>query len=395
VGGNLKKSVIFASLAVVVASLCVLTFAGNGAWVETSVQASTDATQVANASAQAVTVANHGGKLSGAAPRIPCGDGTTGIFYGINGHARLPGVYTNTSQAVQLSQLRDLGIAMYRQDVSDEAQTEIVARLAKAAKAQCVGVLVVLTPDYQETRSESEAYQKGYRLGHDAAMGLKGLVQYYEVGNEYDNDAILDSRSGEQPSDYDNARFVKARGAIRGMIDGARTADPSAKIILCGLGWLHYGFSDMLHTGTQPDGTGGHPIPQWDITAWHWYSDMKDITCARGMVLGDSCSFGVDVLQRLKATYGKPIWITEFGVRPDHTEDYAGTFLVGKSALAGFVENAKKYDIQSVELYELYDDKDDSGDGDYGVIAHDGTTRKGRYEHVKEFIRTHPDPWSG
>jgi hypothetical protein len=68
---------------------------------------------------------------------------------------------------------------------------------------------------------------------------------------------------------------------------------------------------------------------------------------------------------------------------------------VGKEALGGFVENAQKYNIQSVELYELYDDKDNGGDGDYGVITNDGTTRKGRYEHVKAFIRAHPDPWSG
>jgi hypothetical protein len=394
-GGNLKKSLVIALLAVAVASIGALTFAGDDAPVHRSVQALTSATaQISNLGMHTIPVSAHADKPSGAAPRIPCGTGTTGIFYGINGHVRLPGVYTNTSYAVQLSQLRDLGIALYRQDVSDEGEAQMVARLAQAAKAQCVGVFVVLTPDAQGNPDESAAYQQGYRLGHDSAMTLKGLVQYYEVGNEYDNDAILDSRSGDQPSVYDKARFVKARGAIRGMIDGVRSADPSAKIILCGLSWLHFGFSDMLHTGTQPDGSGGHPIPQWNITAWHWYSDMRDITCVGVRAPGGVC-LGVDVLQHLKSTYGKPIWITEFGVRPDNTEDDAGTFLVGKNALGGFVENAQKYDIQSVELYELYDDQDNGGDGNYGVITNNGTTRKGRYDQVREFIRAHPDPWSG
>jgi hypothetical protein len=412
-GGNLKKSLVFALVALSVASIGALIVAGNDTPVRMSVEALTGTmAQGADPGAQAIPVAAHIGQSAGAAPRIPCGAGTTGVFYGINGHVRMPGVYMNTSYAVQLSQLHDLGIAMYRQDVSDDEDAEMVARLAQDAKAQCVGVFVVLAMDYPSNPDESAAYQQGYRLGHDTATILKGLVHYYEVGNEYDNDSILDGRSGDHPSDYDNAKFVKARGAIRGMIDGVKAADPSAKIILCGLSWLHYGFSDMLYTGTQPDGSGGHPIPQWDITAWHWYSEMHDITCAGGMGLGDSCNLGVgalqhlkdryvkrilgvDVLQHLKDTYGKPIWITEFGVRTDYTEDDAGTFLVGPKALAGYVKNAKMYDIQSVELYELYDAKDDGIDDNYGVIEHDGTTRKGRYEHLKAFIQAHPDPWSG
>jgi hypothetical protein len=314
-------------------------------------------------------------------PTIPCGKGTTGIFYGVGGHVQQGGAYAASSYALQVSQLRDLGMTMYAQDISDQAGAEAVARLARVGKPQCVGVLAALTPDFQKTKDEAAAYQNGYKLGRVAAITLKGLVQYYQVGNEFDNNAIHGGH-GNEPSDYDNAIFMKARGSILGMIDGIKAADPSAQIILSASSWLHFGFSDMLHAGTQPDGSGGHPIPKWDITAWHWYSDMGDITFARG----------INVLKHLQDTYHKPIWITEFGARPGSAEQQSAAYLVGENALAGYVENAKKYDIQSVAMYELYDDQIYGGDGNYGVIMHDGATHKGRYDVVKSFIATHPMP---
>jgi Glycosyl hydrolase catalytic core len=166
------------------------------------------------------------------------------------------------------------------------------------------------------------------------------------------------------------------------MIDGVKAVDPSAKILMCSTSWMHYGFTDMLSAGTQPDGTRGHPVPHWDITAWHWYSDMKDITDAHG----------INILQHMKESYGKPIWITEYGVRPGLPEYLAEEYLVGKNALAGFVANAKTYDIQNVDLYSLYDDQVNGGDGNYGVFENDAVTRKSRHDLIKNFISTHPMP---
>jgi hypothetical protein len=168
---------------------------------------------------------------------------------------------------------------------------------------------------------------------------------------------------------------------------------------------LHFGFSDMLFAGTQPDGSRGHPVPKWDITSWHWYSDMGDITCVRGHVIDGMCVLGINVLDHLQAAYGKPIWITEFGARPDLTEDKAANYLVGEHALAGFVKNAKKYNIQSVAMYELYDDRPyvDGNYGVYSVIEQDDTLKPGyekkllyekkpRHKDLKEFIETHAMP---
>lgn len=329
------------------------------------------------------------------APQIRCGSRTAGIFYGIGGHLQQGiGAYGTAgdptkSYARQISQLRDLGVTIYAQDVFSKNGAEDLAKFARFSNPYCINVLAVLTPDVQKNVDEDAAYQEGLQLGEDVAKPLAGLVHYYGVGNEFENAAILQGATGDKRSDYDNAKFVKARGSILGMIKGIKRVDPTAKILLCALSWLHYGFSDMLLAGTQPDGSGGHPIPQWDITAWHWYSDMNNITAAPSNITTEE---GIDVLKHLRDVYRKPIWITEFGARPDLSEHAAADYLVGPNALAGYVKNADKYNIQGVVIYELYDDHAYGGDGDYGLFSSDGVTKKFRYDVVKNFIQTNPMP---
>ncbi|MCG1040167.1 glycoside hydrolase family protein [Mycetohabitans sp. B7] len=316
-----------------------------------------------------------------APPTIPCSNSIKGVFYGIGGHVGQGGVYDKISYEAQLDHVKELGMTMYGHDVFNYASTQKVLRIAKLAKKQCIDVFAVLTADLNAYVNEDAAYRDGLKLGTMVAMTLKGVVQYYQVGNEYENVSIRRGH-GSHPDDYDNASFQKARGSILGMIDGIKAANPSATIVMCPPGWLHFGFLDMLYTGTQPDGSRGHRIPQWDITAWHWYSDMGDITAARG----------VNVLRHLHETYRKPIWITELGVRPGASEQASAAYLVGPNALGGLVENAKKYNIQNVTLYELFDDEAYGGDGNYGLLADDGVTRKHRYNVVKRFIAAHAMP---
>jgi hypothetical protein len=314
-------------------------------------------------------------------PTIPCGNGTKGVFYGISGHVGQGGVYDKMSYEQQLSHIKELGMTMYGHDVFDYASTQKVLRIAKLAKKQCIGVFATLTADLNSYANEDAAYRDGLKLGRMVATTLKGVVQYYQVGNEYENVSIRRGH-GSHPDDYDNASFQKARGSILGMIDGIKSANPSATIVMCPLGWLHFGFLDMLSTGTQPDGSRGHRIPKWDITAWHWYSDMGDITAVRG----------INVLRHLHDTYRKPIWITELGVRPGASEQASAAYLVGPNALGGLIQYAKQYNIQNVTLYELLDDEAYGGDGNYGLLGGDGIVRKHRYDVVKRFIAAHAMP---
>ncbi|MFM0170096.1 glycosyl hydrolase [Paraburkholderia sediminicola] len=321
-----------------------------------------------------------------ATPQIPCSSGRTGVFYGVVGHVQQGGIYTARSYQAQISQLRDLGMTIYAQDIGDKAAAEQVAQLARVAAAQCVGILpLIITPDVQANLNESTAYVQGHKLGVDSATALKGLVSYYQVGNEFDNDVIFNGASGDYPSHYDNAKYRKARGAIRGMIDGIKEVQPSARILLGSLSWLHYGFSDMLRDGTEPDGKrDSKKVVEWDITAWHWYSEMSP-NRASWLPKPDILKH---VLTHLSTQYQKPIWITEFGVRPDYSDGDPGAYLVGQDGLAGFVADAKKYGIQNVTLYQLYDQPDEK----YGLIYGDGIKPKQRFEQVKNFIEAHPMP---
>jgi Glycosyl hydrolase catalytic core len=306
------------------------------------------------------------------------------IWYGIGGHVNQGGAYANTTFATQGAQLKDLGFTLYRQDLWDAAGASNVKTLATAVQPYGVQVLPVITTDVSSYTSESTAYSAGYSLAQTVAQTLKGYVAGYELGNELDNFAIV-SGDGNAPTDYDNTRFQVVRGLLRGMIDGIHSVDTTTKVAISSSGWLHYAFDEMLWNGTQPDGTSGHPTARWDITSWHWYSDMGSITNACG---GSGCH---NVVQQLQSDFGKPIWLTEYGFRPDGSDTDAGNYIV--SAMSTYNSIAKQYNIQSISLYELYDDQIYGGDGNYGLLLSDGVTPKVDYSQVKSFIASNSAPF--
>jgi hypothetical protein len=163
------------------------------------------------------------------------------------------------------------------------------------------------------------------------------------------------------------------------MIAGVKSVDSSAKIIVGGT-WKHTAFYQMLADGSQPDGTWGHPAISWDITAWHWYSDQGDITHA----CGDSgCQDILDILHQM----GKPIWINEFGVRPEYGSlQSIASYLTGTTMMEQYWAVASKYNIQSIQAFELYDDNQ----GDYGMLQGDGQTAKPAYYSFRSFVQGHP-----
>ncbi|RED65077.1 S-layer homology domain-containing protein [Cohnella lupini] len=307
------------------------------------------------------------------------------LFYGTNGHLSQGGAYRLSSFETQLSQLKDLGITVYRNDVWDGTTASQLAVMADFFAGSGVQIFPVLTPNAQARSDENDAYQKGFELGQAVAKALAGKVKYYEVGNEMENSVIITGQDGVKPKDYDNAKFLKARGSIRGMIEGIKSEDSTSKIIITSTSWLHFAFIDMLWNGSQPDGTIGDKTVRWDITSYHWYSDMKDITNACG---GSGC---YNVLLELKQRFGKPIWLTEYGVRPQvGNDEQVAQYLIGDRMLGQYVALAKEYGIQSVVQYSLYDDKKYGGDGNYGLIKDDGITKKAGYRTMKSFIESNP-----
>ncbi len=47
---------------------------------------------------------------------------------------------------------------------------------------------------------------------------------------------------------------------------------------------------------------------------------------------------------------------------------------------------ASKYNIQSIQAFELYDDDE----GDYGLLQGDSVTQKAAYWAYKNFLQSHP-----
>jgi hypothetical protein len=306
------------------------------------------------------------------------------LFYGVNGHNGYGSVYRSTPQSTQLAQLQDLGMKAYRNEVFSASSAAYIGALANTMAAGGVTVFPVLLMDvgFGSTYNfpdEQSAYNAGYTLGQQTGAQH---FPYYEVSNELGAQCLTGNVDGVRITDYDNRKFQTARGVIRGMIAGIRSMDSSGKIIMGADTWMHYAFDQMLANGTQPDGSGGHPIVTWDITAWHWFSDQGDITNACG---GTGC---YNVIGALHA-FGQPVWITELGVRPSFGDATQGGAYLANDMLAGMVSIASQYDIESVQIYELYDDPP-GGEGPYGLLLNDGLTPKPAYADVKQYIASHP-----
>ncbi|SAK80266.1 hypothetical protein AWB79_05160 [Caballeronia hypogeia] len=306
---------------------------------------------------------------------------TARLFYGVNGHNNEGGAYDISSTALQLAQLQDLGAKFYRNEVYSPGTANKLAGIAQIMAAGGVTIYPVMLMGIDLVNNEDEAYNAGFALGQATANSRR--YPYYEVTNELGSGALVGNVDGVYPQQYDMAKFRMMRGVIRGMIAGIRSVDTSGKIVMGGETWLHYGFNKMLAQGMEPDGSIGHPKVDWDITAWHWYSEMGDITNACG---GTGCH---NVLAELKK-FGKPIWINEFGVRPNFgTDQQIADYLVGNRMMAQFVALASTYDIESIQSYELYDDPP-TGEGPFGLLKNDGVTQKPAYSAYKNFVATHP-----
>jgi hypothetical protein len=303
------------------------------------------------------------------------------VFYGMNGHVNNGGAYAISSIALQLSQLKDLGITMYRNDINNQGGAVNLAQIAQTMIAQGVMVYPVINGslDYPD---ENTAYQAAYTQARDIVSVQR--YAYYEVTNELAAQCLVGYVDGVRSTDFDNQKFQIARGVIRGMIAGIKSLDTTGKIVIGGNTWMHYGFDVMLANGTQPDGTSGHPVVTWDVTAWHWYSEQGDITNACG---GTGCYNVISVLH----SFGKPIWINEVGLRPWYpsgTPEQAAAFL-SNNMLGALLAIAPQYDIESLQVYELYDDPP-GGEGPYGIMLNDGKTPKPAYYALKDFIAAHP-----
>ncbi|RFU47499.1 glycosyl hydrolase [Paraburkholderia sp. DHOC27] len=319
-------------------------------------------------------------------PRVSAATATSAdVFYGVNGHMAWPsGIYETMSAAQQLALLKDLGVTNYRADVAGSGMAQTIATaLAGPFAGSGVSILPVINPmSYDQTASETDAYNLGYELAVSIATPLKGLVSVIECGNELDANGLVTFGAGNSPAEYNPAYWPAYRGVLRGMIDGVKSVDSSIK---CGINVgipLAYTALQMLWQGITPDGSstgqaGATPLA-WDITMYHWYESSGLITEAGPQGL-------TNVLQILQQSFGLPIWITEWGFVPSDSAAQQASYVAG--TLAEYNTLRQTYNLQSVMFYELIDVSTSDG---YGLVQSDGVTKTEAYSAFKNYVAANP-----
>jgi hypothetical protein len=306
-------------------------------------------------------------------------------FYGMNGHMAWGNnsIYQTMSAAQQLALLKDLGATVYRADVADAGMATTVANALKGPFAGSgVTIMPVLNPrsaGWDQSAGEDAGYKLGYALAVRCTTPLKGLVKYIECGNELDVIGMKIAGDGSKTSDWSHAYWPAFRGVIRGMLAGVRSVDPS---IQCGVNVgipMAYRALQMLWNGITPNGTstgyGGSLPARWDFTTYHWYKSSYNIQKA-----GPTAS--VDVLQILKDSFGKPIWLTEWGWSGSKDTAASAAAYVTQ-AMAQYKSIKDKYNIQCIMMYDLIDSS-------YGLIQADGVTKNPAYAAFKNFVAANP-----
>lgn len=320
------------------------------------------------------------------APGAPAPAETASVlpFFGVNGHYVDGGVYASVPLATQASHLAGLGMKVYRQDVYIPDHVDTLASTVIPGLGSGITVLPMIQahpwadPSLNgQPPTEASAYAYAYKLAAYAAKKLAGIPMV-EFGNEYDIDSHNAPIQGDgiNVSDYDNSTFPIWRGALRGSLDGWRSVDTNrtTKLIANATsGALHFGFLDGLMTGTQPDGTTGHPKITPDVIQWHWYSNGGDFENA----LGKTGRY--NVLARLKDRYNLPIVVTEIGVNTDNSDTQIAAYIA--KTIPELVAAKAAYNVIGFNWYELYDDRS----GAYGLLTN-SAQEKPRYGLMRAAI---------
>ncbi|RKT22092.1 hypothetical protein B0G69_5511 [Paraburkholderia sp. RAU2J] len=315
-------------------------------------------------------------------PRIAAAP-AAGMFYGVNGH------YDYTYTPTQLvSLLKGMGCTSYRVGCTrDQNQINAVVKIAQAFQSAGLKLLVLINQGV--TNASGQLYPNEVAAYQDNMAGAKKIaaalapygVTMYECGNELtrQNATVIDfSYAGALAVDFNNTNWPIMRGAMRGMMDGVKSVQPSAK---CGINFCvaDIGAADALWEGMQPDGTSGHQPLRWDITTWHNYAAYGDIFA----IGSDGKGPTFDLPTYCKARYGVPFMITEWNTGPSETETSRASYIT--SQLSEFYAARKSHNIQSVMYYVL-----DSGDNTYGIV-NNGSPISQPYSAFTAFASAHPD----
>jgi hypothetical protein len=274
--------------------------------------------------------------------------------WGVNGHPVSQVGYFQVPIATQLDLVKELGAGWYRTDWGPDAFHNQAARfdelVAEAARRKIHLLPVLFAPNGRSRDATPEQIRAAaFAFARAAVSRYKGQITHWELSNEIDNYAMIhkgekarDGKvwqwgdpAGNRPEDYEESRYQKAKAEIQGLYGGVKAADPNAMTMVDTGGWLHYGFVERLVNEDR--------VP-FDILAWHWYSEMGEMTRVQGKL---------DLVTKL-AGYGKPLWITEINRN-------GGSMNRGEKDQADYVGKAAAQlrgnpAIAALFIYELLDE---------------------------------------
>ena len=133
---------------------------------------------------------------------------------------------------------------------------------------------------------------------------------------------------GVGPLEYFGPRWKKVSAMLKGLAEGVGKADPRA---LRAMGTAGFGHLGAFVRMAQDD------IP-WEITVWHDYETVTE-----------------EFLEKL-ASYGKPIWITEFnaGGGGEFTHEQNAEMIAER--IAYYRKVREQYQVTAAFFYELLDE---------------------------------------
>ncbi|NCD70143.1 glycosyl hydrolase [Mucilaginibacter agri] len=280
---------------------------------------------------------------------------TSSQIFGVNGHSLGSDPYLAVSIDQQVALLKQMGMTYYRQDVNFKSDGTISSLssfipLYNATKAAGISILpMIYATTLDLDKSENDNYTAGRLKGSAVASQNSQYFDYYELGNELDNDVIR-SGNGDKSTDYNLAKFKLIAAYLKGMRDGIKSVQPTAQTMI-NASWLHFAYMQMLiDYGVK-----------FDIVAWHWYSEMEAAAPSNSMKI-------TNIATKLASLFDKPIWFTEVGQRYSNVsniEDLQSDFITS------FIQKVKNNpDVGAVLLYELFDEpqKTNTLEANYGLI---------------------------
>lgn len=265
------------------------------------------------------------------------------IQWGVNGHPLVS--YPGVSIDEQLDLVEKLRMRSYRVDVYSTEQMDRLSALIEAGSKRQIEILpVLILPAKLDEQDSGELYKAAFALASAFALRFDGTVNVWELGNEMENYALIRPcemrddgtkypcewgiAGGVGPLDYFGPRYLKVAAVLRGLSDGVQAGNPSARRAIGTAGWGHLGIFDRLHQ----DGVA------WDISVWHMY--------------GEDPEPGFKHL----ATFGKPIWVTEFNY-PYGSQRGAAEQAQGLVKwMRRLEELSGPYKVEAAHVYELLDE---------------------------------------